>query len=160
MIAALSASGFTAPTFLFHGFLPPKSGERRRTLQQWLSAPHLTVCYEAPHRIVDALQDIVAELGGERRVMMARELTKTFETFHALPAAELLEWVRADANQQRGEIALIIDAAPPRRRTPMRRRRKRCACWRSWPPNCPPSRRPRWPRRSAAPTASNCTTTR
>lgn len=112
VIAALSASGFTAPTFQFHGFLPPKSGERRRTLQQWLSTPHLTVCYEAPHRIVDALEDIVAELGGERRVMIARELTKTFETFQAKPAAELLEWVKADANQQRGEIALIIDAAP------------------------------------------------
>ncbi|OHX12524.1 16S rRNA (cytidine(1402)-2'-O)-methyltransferase [Chromobacterium sphagni] len=112
VIAALSASGFTAPTFLFHGFLPSKSGERRKTLQQWQDAPHLTICYEAPHRIVDALADIVAELGPERRVMLSRELTKTFETFQALPAAELLEWVKADSNQQRGEIALIIDAAP------------------------------------------------
>lgn len=112
VITALSASGFTSNAFLFHGFLPPKSGERRRTLQQWLGADHLVVCYEAPHRIVDTLQDIVAELGPDRRLMLARELTKTFETFHSLPAGELLEWVKADSNQQRGEIVLIIDAAP------------------------------------------------
>ncbi|OWY38203.1 16S rRNA (cytidine(1402)-2'-O)-methyltransferase [Xenophilus sp. AP218F] len=112
VIAALSASGFTAPSFQFHGFLPPKSGERRKTLQQWLAAAQLTVCYEAPHRIVDTLKDIVAVLGGERRVMLARELTKTFETFETRPAAELLAWVEADSNQQRGEIVLIIDAAP------------------------------------------------
>ena len=112
VITALSASGFTSNAFLFHGFLPPKSGERRRTLQQWLSADHLVVCYEAPHRIVDTLQDIVAELGAERPLMLARELTKTFETFQRMPAGALLEWVKADSNQQRGEIVLIIDAAP------------------------------------------------
>ncbi|NHR03645.1 16S rRNA (cytidine(1402)-2'-O)-methyltransferase [Chromobacterium haemolyticum] len=114
VIAALSASGLTASSFLFHGFLPPKSGERRKTLRQWLSAPYLTVCYEAPHRIVDALRDIVAELGPERRVLLARELTKTFETFRNLPAQEMLEWVESDSNQQRGEIVLILDAAPAR----------------------------------------------
>ncbi|MDF0606386.1 16S rRNA (cytidine(1402)-2'-O)-methyltransferase [Neisseriaceae bacterium TC5R-5] len=114
VITALSASGFTANSFLFHGFLPAKSGERRKTLLTWLNAPHLTVCYEAPHRIVDTLSDIVSELGPERRVMLARELTKTFETFRSLPANELLAWVSADSNQQRGEIVLIIDAAPAR----------------------------------------------
>ncbi|WP_371926188.1 16S rRNA (cytidine(1402)-2'-O)-methyltransferase [Chromobacterium sp. S0633] len=114
VIAALSASGLTAPSFLFHGFLPPKSGERRKTLRQWLSAPHLTVCYEAPHRIVDTLRDIVAELGAERRLLLARELTKTFETFRNLPAQDMLEWVESDSNQQRGEIVLILDAAPAR----------------------------------------------
>lgn len=114
VIAALSASGLTASSFLFHGFLPPKSGERRKTLRQWLSAPYLTVCYEAPHRIVDTLRDIVAELGAERRVLLARELTKTFETFRNLPAQAMLEWVESDSNQQRGEIVLILDAAPAR----------------------------------------------
>ncbi|WP_208854898.1 16S rRNA (cytidine(1402)-2'-O)-methyltransferase [Chromobacterium haemolyticum] len=117
VIAALSASGLTAQSFLFHGFLPPKSGERRKTLRQWQSAQHLTVCYEAPHRIVDALRDIVAELGAERRVLLARELTKTFETFRNLPAQEMLEWVESDSNQQRGEIVLILDAAPARDET-------------------------------------------
>ncbi|WP_293765921.1 16S rRNA (cytidine(1402)-2'-O)-methyltransferase [uncultured Aquitalea sp.] len=112
VVAALSASGFTTPHFLFHGFLPPKSGERRKTLNQWLSSAHITVCYEAPHRIVDTLEDIVAVLGADRRVMLTRELTKTFETFRGLPAGQLLEWVKSDSNQQRGEIALLIDAAP------------------------------------------------
>jgi len=112
VITALSASGLTAPTFLFHGFLPPKSGERRRVLAQWRTCDHSVVCYEAPHRILDSLTDIVAELGAERRVFIARELTKTFETLKALPAGEMLQWVESDANQQRGEFVLIIDANP------------------------------------------------
>ena len=113
VITALSASGLTAPAFLFHGFLPPKSGERQKTLRQWLSANHLTICYEAPHRLLDSLQDIVDVLGPERPLVLARELTKTFETFQRLPAGDMLEWVKNDSNQQRGEIVLIIDAAPP-----------------------------------------------
>ncbi|WP_036665374.1 16S rRNA (cytidine(1402)-2'-O)-methyltransferase [Paludibacterium yongneupense] len=112
VIAALSASGLTAPSFLFHGFLPPKSGERRRTLAQWSAAPYCVVCYEAPHRIEDSLSDIVAELGADRPLLLARELTKTFETLRAQSAGEMLEWVRSDANQRRGEIVLIIDAVP------------------------------------------------
>lgn len=114
VITALSASGLTAPGFLFHGFLPPKSTERRRVLAGWREAPWSVVCYEAPHRILDTLQDIVAELGPERRLFMARELTKTFETLVTQPAGAMLDWVRADSNQQRGEFVLIIDAAPPR----------------------------------------------
>lgn len=112
VITALSASGLTAPSFLFHGFLPPKSGERRRTLAQWSAVPYCVVCYEAPHRIEDSLADIVAELGPERPLVLARELTKTFETLRALPAGEMLDWVRSDANQRRGEFVLIIDALP------------------------------------------------
>jgi len=112
VITALSASGLTTPSFLFHGFLPPKSGERRRTLAQWRAVDYSVVCYEAPHRIVDSLQDIVAELGPERRLFIARELTKTFETLKHLPAGEMLQWVESDSNQQRGEFVLIIDAAP------------------------------------------------
>jgi 16S rRNA (cytidine1402-2'-O)-methyltransferase len=112
VITALSASGLTTPTFLFHGFLPPKSGERRRVLAKWREASHCVVCYEAPHRIIDSLQDIVAELGADRQLFIARELTKTFETLKTLPAGEMLAWVESDSNQQRGEFVLIIDAAP------------------------------------------------
>jgi len=112
VITALSASGLTSPGFLFHGFLPPKSGERRRTLAQWRETGHSVVCYEAPHRIVDTLKDIVAELGPDRVLFTARELTKTFETLKTLPAAEMLAWVESDSNQQRGEFVLIIDAVP------------------------------------------------
>ena len=114
VVTALSASGLTAPGFLFHGFLPPKSTERRRTLAQWREAPWSVVCYEAPHRIVDTLEDIVAELGPERRLFVARELTKTFETLSMQAAGAMLEWVKADSNQQRGEFVLIIDTAPAR----------------------------------------------
>lgn len=113
VVTALSASGLTAPSFLFHGFLPPKSGERRRTLAQWRSSTYSVVCYEAPHRIIDSLQDIVAELGAERPLFIARELTKTFETLKYLPAGEMLQWVESDSNQQRGEFVLVIEAAPP-----------------------------------------------
>ncbi|MBV8645772.1 MAG: 16S rRNA (cytidine(1402)-2'-O)-methyltransferase, partial [Paludibacterium sp.] len=113
VVTALSASGLTAPSFLFHGFLAPKSGERRRQLAQWRQAAYSVVCYEAPHRILDTLQDIVAELGPERNLFLARELTKTFETLRTLPAQDMLTFVSDDANQQRGEFVLVIDAAPP-----------------------------------------------
>ncbi|TCP12985.1 16S rRNA (cytidine1402-2'-O)-methyltransferase [Crenobacter luteus] len=114
VVAALSASGLATGRFLFAGFLPPKSGERRRTLEAWQDCDYCVVCYEAPHRLVDTLEDVVATLGAERPVLLARELTKTFETLRLLPAGELLDWVKNDSNQQRGEIVLIIDAAPAR----------------------------------------------
>lgn len=113
VIAALSASGLTSPQFLFHGFLPPKSAERRRVLEQWRNARYSVVCYEAPHRILDTLQDMVAQLGADRRLFLARELTKTFETLRTLPAGDMLAWVQSDHNQQRGEFVVVIDAAPP-----------------------------------------------
>lgn len=112
VVAALSASGLTANSFLFHGFLPPKSTERKKVLANWREVAHITICYEAPHRLADSLADIVAELGAERHVVLARELTKTFETIRKLPAAELLTWVQQDHNQQRGEVVLLIDATP------------------------------------------------
>jgi 16S rRNA (cytidine1402-2'-O)-methyltransferase len=113
VVATLSASGLTTPRFLFAGFLSAKSGERRRQLGVWRDADYAVVLYEAPHRIVDTLRDIAAELGDARVLLLGRELTKTFETLKRLPAAELLAWVEADSNQQRGEIVLVIDAAPP-----------------------------------------------
>lgn len=117
VVTALSASGLTAPGFLFHGFLPPKSSERRRVLAGWREAPWSVVCYEAPHRILDTLRDIVAELGAGRRLFIARELTKTFETLSMRTAADMLAWVESDTNQQRGEFVLVIDAAAPPEKT-------------------------------------------
>lgn len=113
VVTALSASGLTGEGgFRFHGFLPPKQGERRRQLGQWRDAADAVVIYEAPHRILDCLEDIVTELGAERMLMLARELTKSFETLKTLPAGAMRDWVREDGNQQRGEIALIIGPAP------------------------------------------------
>ena len=111
-VAALSASGSLAPRFLFAGFLAPKSGERRRQLAEWQYAEYAVVCYEAPHRIVDTLTDIVAELGEQRALILAREVSKTYETILRLTAAEMLTTVSNDSNQQRGELVLIIDSAP------------------------------------------------
>lgn len=111
VIGALSAAGLETGHFHFHGFLPPKSGARCKTLQQWQQADYAVVCYEAPHRILECVEDIVATLGAERPLVLARELTKTFETFLRLPAGELAARIRADSNQQRGECVLIIDAA-------------------------------------------------
>lgn len=114
LTAALSAAGFTAPHTLFYGFLPPKTNQRREALSRLKDAEWVTVFYEAPHRIVECLEDLVAVFGPDRQVVLARELTKTFETIRRMPLAELAAWVKADSNQQRGEAALIVDAAPPK----------------------------------------------
>lgn len=114
LTAALSAAGFTAPHTLFYGFLPPKSNQRREALNQLKDAQWVTVFYEAPHRIVECLDDLVDVFGADRQAVLARELTKTFETIRRMSLGELAAWVKADSNQQRGEAALILDAAPPR----------------------------------------------
>jgi len=79
-IAALSASGLPTDSFLFHGFLPPKQGQRRKLLKELKTLEVTLVFYEAPHRILETLEDIAATLG-ERRVVLARELTKIHEEF-------------------------------------------------------------------------------
>ena len=93
-------------------FCHPRARRGGKTLQQWAQADYAVVCYEAPHRILDCVADVVATLGANRPVVLARELTKTFETFLRLPAGELLARIQADSNQQRGECVLVIDAAP------------------------------------------------
>lgn len=112
VIAALSASGIVANGFLFHGFLPASGSARRKTLTQLKSQSVTIVLYEAPHRILDCIEDLAAVLGGERRITFAREVTKTFETFHRCLLHEALAWLQADANQQRGEFVLLIERAP------------------------------------------------
>ncbi|WP_343074305.1 16S rRNA (cytidine(1402)-2'-O)-methyltransferase [Chitinivorax tropicus] len=112
VVTALSASGFTQNQFLFYGFLPPKSGQRKKALQPLLDAPHALVFYEAPHRIEECLADMSEVFGAERRVLLARELTKTFETIHRCPLGEVAAWFAADSNQTRGEFVVIIEGAP------------------------------------------------
>lgn len=111
-IAALSAAGLASDRFLFEGFLPARGAARRERLQQQAGEARTTIFYEAPHRIVECLADMVAVLGHERRIVLARELTKTFETIRQLPLGEMLAWVQGDENQQRGEIVLVLEGAP------------------------------------------------
>jgi 16S rRNA (cytidine1402-2'-O)-methyltransferase len=109
-VAALSASGVTAPHWLFYGFLPTKTKQREEVLRELAPAPYALVFYEAPHRILETVAALSGMLGAARRIVIARELTKLFETIHACSLGEALAWLEADANQQKGEFVLIVDA--------------------------------------------------
>lgn len=108
---ALAAAGLPADRFCFEGFLSARAGERRARLDALSNETRTLVLFEAPHRIIETLEALVLSFGGERRAALARELTKTFETFYRATLAELLERARADADMQRGEITLVIAGA-------------------------------------------------
>jgi 16S rRNA (cytidine1402-2'-O)-methyltransferase len=113
-VAALSAAGISEVPFLFAGFLPAKPAARRKALEALGGLPYTLVLYEAPHRVADCLEDMAAVLGPERVVVIARELTKLFEQIHRCRLGEAADWLKADANRQRGELVLIVErpAAP------------------------------------------------
>lgn len=112
VVAALSSSGIMQKGFYFHGFLPASGAARRKTLETLKSQSVTLVLYEAPHRIVECVEDIAQVLDGERQITFCRELTKTFETIYTCPASRASAWLQADVNQQRGEFVLLIEAAP------------------------------------------------
>lgn len=112
LIAALSASGIAQNGFYFHGFLPASGAARRKILAQLKSQSVTLVFYEAPHRILESIEDITKVLGEDRQVTFARELTKTFETIYTCILSQSLAWLEADANRQRGEFVLLVEAAP------------------------------------------------
>ena len=111
VIAALSASGITANGYVFYGFLPASGSQRRKTLEALKGYSSTLVFYEAPHRIIECVEDLAKVLGGERRITIARELTKTFETFHRCALQDAKGWLESDPNQQRGEFVLLVEAA-------------------------------------------------
>ncbi|GAA0814862.1 16S rRNA (cytidine(1402)-2'-O)-methyltransferase [Colwellia asteriadis] len=108
-ISALSVAGLPTDRFSFEGFLPSKPGARQSTLLALENEPRTMVFYDAPRRAIDTVKDIVTTLGGERYVVIARELTKTFETIHSDSAQNLLDWLEQDPNQLKGEMVLIIE---------------------------------------------------
>jgi 16S rRNA (cytidine1402-2'-O)-methyltransferase len=110
-VAALSAAGLAAPHFLFYGFLPVKPAARRAALETLRDFPYALVFYEAPHRVAECVADLAASLGGGREIVIARELTKLFESIHRCRLDEAGAWLEADANRRRGEFVLIVSGA-------------------------------------------------
>jgi 16S rRNA (cytidine1402-2'-O)-methyltransferase len=112
-ITALSVSGLPSDRFCFEGFLPAKTGARQKMLQALTGETRTLIFYEAPHRIVDSLQDMIAVFGPIRLAVIARELTKTFETVLRGSLESLLAQVSADANQQKGEFVVLVQGVDP-----------------------------------------------
>ena len=110
VITALSAAGLEPAGFQFVGFLPPQAKARREALSALLGQKGSFVLYEAPHRIKEVLKDLGELSQPERRVVVARELTKKFETFCVMSAQELSEWLKS--YEPKGEYVILVDVAP------------------------------------------------
>lgn len=111
-IAALSVSGLPTDRFLFEGFLPARDGARSNRLAALAAEATTLIFYEAPHRIEACLQSMIEAFGGDREAVMAREITKTFETIRRGPLVELAQFVSGDSNQRKGEIVLMVAGKP------------------------------------------------
>lgn len=110
-IAALSVAGLPSDRFVFEGFLAARAAARRERLGALVAESRTLIFYESGHRIVDALKDMREVFGAQREGVVARELTKIFETVLGAPLGELVERVEADANQQRGEFVVLVAGA-------------------------------------------------
>ncbi len=108
-IAALSVSGLATDQFHFIGFLPAKSSQREQVLAGLATSTASLVFYEAPNRIIDAIQALLKAFGPERRIVIAREISKLFEQVHRCRLGDALDWMNADANRQRGEFVLLVE---------------------------------------------------
>ena len=117
LLAALSAAGLPTDHFSFEGFLPSKQKARIDVLQSLADVPRTLVFYEAPHRIADSVSDMCEVFGEERRITLARELTKTFETIKQKSLGDMKVWVAEDSDQQRGEIVLVIEGVKSQKNT-------------------------------------------
>jgi len=113
-IAALSASGLPTDRFVFEGFPPARQGARRNYLQTLEAEQRTLIFYVSCHRITDTLSDLRDVFGGQRQAVLARELTKTYETIRKESLNDLLEWVTNDHDQQKGEIVLLVEGAHDR----------------------------------------------
>lgn len=112
IITALSAAGLPTDRFIFEGFLPAKGAAREKHLQGLVAELRTVVFYESPHRIEASLAAMAEVLGADRRVVVARELTKRFETWLTGTLVEVCEMVKVDENQRRGEFVVMLAGAP------------------------------------------------
>jgi 16S rRNA (cytidine1402-2'-O)-methyltransferase len=112
LTAALSASGLTFDGVVFAGFLPAKGAERKEKLAALAAGPWAIALFEAPHRVVDTVRDLHAVLG-ERDLVVAREITKKFETISRVALGEAGDWLEADDDRRRGEFVLLVEGKPP-----------------------------------------------
>ncbi len=110
-ITALSASGLPTDRFTFEGFPPAKQGARQKMFQNLKHETRTMVFYVSCHRIIDTLKDMAKAFGDTRHAVMARELTKAFETIRSATLGELLTWVEQDENQRKGEIVILLAGA-------------------------------------------------
>lgn len=107
-ITALSAAGLPSNRFCYEGFLPAKTKARCDTLRALSQEPRTLIFYESTHRLLESVRDMLQVWGPERYVVLARELTKIFETIYGAPVGELLTWLEEDEKRRRGEIVLIV----------------------------------------------------
>jgi 16S rRNA (cytidine1402-2'-O)-methyltransferase len=112
VVTALSAAGAWVAGFTFVGFLPAKPKQRAAQLRTLANHRMALVFYEAPHRIVETTRALAEVLGGDRQLLIARELTKLHESLHRCTLAEGPTWLEGDANRQRGEFVLVVEGAP------------------------------------------------
>jgi 16S rRNA (cytidine1402-2'-O)-methyltransferase len=112
IITALSAAGLPTDRFTFEGFLAHKSGAKRERLETLTQETRTMVFYESKHRILDTLQVMAEVFGPERKACVARELTKTFESFYPGNLAEIIEQINADNDQQKGEFVVMVTGNP------------------------------------------------
>jgi 16S rRNA (cytidine1402-2'-O)-methyltransferase len=115
--AALAVAGLPTSRFCFEGFLAPRERERRARLAELASESRTLVFFEAPHRVAEMLSDLAAELGADRRAVVAREMTKTHETVYRGTLKELAALAQQEPNFQRGEITVVVDGAAEREAT-------------------------------------------
>ena len=110
-ITALSAAGLPSDRFSFEGFLPVKEKAKTEKLTALAEETQTMIFYESPRRMQDTVKHIINIMGAERKLVVARELTKLFESFYVLPAGEMLAWLEQDTNHCRGEFVLMVAGA-------------------------------------------------
>ncbi|NUF48886.1 16S rRNA (cytidine(1402)-2'-O)-methyltransferase [Gilliamella sp. ESL0250] len=108
-IAALSVAGLPSDKFTYEGFLPAKSKARQDCLIKLLDEPRTMIFYESTHRLLDALSDMQTIFGANKHIVLAKELTKTWETIVSFTVSQLIEWLNEDTNRQKGEFVLIVE---------------------------------------------------